>query len=99
MYHFFSVAFYAIWILFTQPKSKAIPYPEDVDAVLSENGRGTPSDSGVEVETESTIRRRKPESKAVAALENEEKTPGVADYPRLMLQSIAVVSLSSFSHQ
>ncbi|CAE7174200.1 unnamed protein product [Rhizoctonia solani] len=84
MYHFFSVAFYSIWILFTQPKPTAIPYPEDVRP-----GNTTPSDSGVEIESESVVRRRKTSTTELVKVE-ENQAPTLADYPRLLVQSFAV---------
>ncbi|CAE6496654.1 unnamed protein product [Rhizoctonia solani] len=86
MYHFFSVAFYSIWILFTQPKPKAIPYPEDVRP-----GNTTPSDSGVEVDSKPVVRRRKTSQTTGDLVKVEEnQAPGLADFPRLFVQSFAV---------
>ncbi|CEL56370.1 squalene monooxygenase [Rhizoctonia solani AG-1 IB] len=84
-YHFFSVAFYSIWVLFTQPKPKAVPYPED-----ERSGTTTP-DSGVEIESESVVRHRKTSQTTGEVVQTEDgQAPSFSDYPRLFIQSIVV---------
>jgi hypothetical protein len=103
MYHFFSVAFYAIWVMFTHPRTLAVPYPED-EAQLERSA--TPSDSGVEVEPSSAgVGLRKRVGKAGAkgdvgegegqevAAEVVGTKPGISEYPALVVKSFMVVRL------